>query len=140
MSVSIKKVTLWRKELADRCGALAEALSPLAEARADLKVLMAYRLPGSGKAVFELYPIQGKKGVSAAHAAGLQESSIPVLLVEGNNKPAVGSAICRELSAAGINLDFLVGQALGKKFSIVLGFESLADAQKAVGCIKRAGK
>ena len=141
MSMSVKSIALWRKELVDHPGALAETLAPLAKAGADLQVVMAYRLPGAPKmAAFELYPVKGKKAVAAAQAAGLQESHIPALLVESENKPGAGAAICQALNAAGINLDFLVGQTIGRKYSMALGFESPEDAQKAASCIKQLAR
>src|SRR5216683_5892717 len=57
MAVTVKKVVLWRKELDNRPGLLANTLEPLSEAGADLQVVMAYRYPG-GKdtAAIELHP------------------------------------------------------------------------------------
>ena len=40
MAVSIKKVTLWRTEVQNKPGALSGVLGPLAEAGADLQVVM----------------------------------------------------------------------------------------------------
>jgi ACT domain-containing protein len=39
----VKKAVLWRKEIDNRPGMLANTLEPLSEAGADLQVLMAYR-------------------------------------------------------------------------------------------------
>ena len=46
MAVTVKKAMLWRKEVDNRPGMLASTLQPLAEAGADLQVVMAYRYPG----------------------------------------------------------------------------------------------
>ncbi len=46
MAVTIKKAVLWRKEIDNRPGMLANTLDPLSEAGADLQVVMAYRYPG----------------------------------------------------------------------------------------------
>jgi hypothetical protein len=64
--------------------------------------------------------------------AGLMSSSIPTLLVEGDDKPGPGFAI------AGVNLTFFVAQAMGREFSAVLGFETEADAKTAAPLIKKA--
>ena len=40
MAVTVKKVTLWRTEVENKPGALSSVLAPLAEARADLQVVM----------------------------------------------------------------------------------------------------
>ena len=42
MAVTVRNVTIWRKEVAHRPGELARALQPLAAAGADLQVIMAY--------------------------------------------------------------------------------------------------
>ncbi len=143
MPVTVKKIVLWRGEVENKPGVLAGVLQPLATAGADLQVLMGYRYPGEpGKAVVELYPVTGKKSVAAAGAAGLQASSIPTVLVEGDNKPGLGAAIARAMADAGVNLAFLVAQVMGRKYSAIIGFETEEDARKAAALIKRisAGK
>ena len=141
MPVKVKKITLWRKELENRAGTLAEALEPVAKAGADLQIVMGYCYPGDrAKAAVELFPVAAKKATAAAQAAGLSASGIPALHVEGDNRAGLGHAIARALADAGVNLDFLVAQVVGRKYSAVLGFESDADAEKASSLIKRAGK
>jgi len=94
MAVTVKKIVLWRKEVENRPGALASGLVSLAGAGADLQVLMAYRYPGEeSKAAIELYPVTAKKSVAAAQEAGLSASSLPALLVEGDNARALGSGL-----------------------------------------------
>ncbi|MGH7337361.1 MAG: hypothetical protein ACREI7_07280, partial [Myxococcota bacterium] len=92
MAVSVKKIALWRKEAKHRPGALAEALEPLAAAGANLRIVMGYALPGdSGHAVIELFPVSGKKATAAATESGLAASTIPCLLVEGDDRPGLGA-------------------------------------------------
>ena len=70
MAMTVKKIVLWRKEVENRTGILANALAPLANARADIHVVMAYRYPGQdSKAAIELYPVAGRKSVTAAKEA-----------------------------------------------------------------------
>lgn len=141
MSVSVKRIVLWRSEVDNRPGALAGTLEPLAQAGADLRIVMGYRLPGDpGKAAFELYPVSTKKAAAAAQAAGLGATSIPTLLVEGDDKPGLGSRIVRSLADAGINVGFLVTQVIGRKYSSVFGFETEEDARRASGLIRKATK
>ena len=142
MAVTVKTISFWRKEVENQVGSLAQTLEPVAKAGANLQVLMGYRYPGEEtKAAIELYPIGGKKLTAAASEAGLSASSIPTLLVEGDDRPGLGLAIGQAMSAAGINMTFFVAQAIGKKFSAVLGFESEDDAKKATPLIKaRANK
>jgi hypothetical protein len=139
MPVTVKNISLWRKEVENQVGTLAHTLEPVAKAGANLQVLMGYRYPGEGaKAAVELYPIAGKKVTAAASEAGLLASSIPTLLVEGDDRPGLGLAIAQAMSAAGINMTFFVAQAVGRRFSAVLGFESEADARTATPLIKKA--
>ena len=54
MAVTLKKAILWRREVDNRPGMLADTLQPLSEAGADLQVVMAYRYPGGeNKAAIE---------------------------------------------------------------------------------------
>ena len=139
MAIKVKSITLWRREVENSPGALAGTLEPLARAGADLQVVMGYRQPGGeDQAILELYPVSGKKAATAAGAAGLSASTIPTLLVEGDNRPGIGHAMARAIAAAGININFLVAQTIGRKFSAVFGFETEADAKTAAALIKRA--
>ena len=139
MAVTVKKIVLWRKEVENKPGALASGLASLAGAGADLQVLMAYRYPGEeSKAAIELYPVTAKKSVAAAQEAGLSASSLPALLVEGDNKPGLGHAIAEPIASGGIDMDFVVAQVIGRKFSAVFGFGSEEDATKSIGLIRKA--
>jgi hypothetical protein len=139
MPVTVKSISLWRKEVENQVGVLAHTLEPVAKAGASLQVLMGYRYPGEGmKAAIELYPVAGQKVTAAASEAGLSASSIPTLLVEGDDRPGLGLAISQAIAGAGINMTFFVAQAVGRRFSAVLGFESEADARKATPLIKKA--
>jgi hypothetical protein len=139
MAVTVRSIKLWRKEVENRPRELANTLGPLVAAGADFQVLMGYRFPGNeSKAAIELYPVSGKKATSAAQAAGLSAAEIPCLLVEGDNKPGVAQAIAKAIADAGINMSFVVAQAVGKRYSGIFGFESEADTRKASGVIKKA--
>ncbi len=139
MPVTVKPVTLWRKEIENKPGTLAVALEPLAMAGADLQVIMGYRFPGRpDAAALELFPVKGKKAVAAARAAGLSESTIPTLLVEGDNKPGLGYAIATSIAGAGINIGFVIAQVVGRKYSAVIGFDTADDAKVAAALIKKA--
>jgi hypothetical protein len=140
MPVTVKKAVLWRREVENRAGMLADSLKPLAEAGSDLKVVMGYRYPGAeDKAAIEVHPVSGRKSTSAAQAAGFTPSSIPALLVEGDNKPGLGHAVAKELGDAGINMTFLMSQVLGRRYAAIFGFENEADANKAASLIRKVG-
>lgn len=139
MAVSVKSITLWRSEVQNRPGMLAAALGPLAEAGADLRVVMAYRFPGDeSRGAVELYPVSGKRAQTAARRAGLSESGIPTLFVEGDDRPGIGAAMARSMAEAGINLAFFVAQVIRRRYAAVIGFDSAADARKAAPLLRRA--
>ena len=139
MPVTVKNISLWRKEVNNQVGTLAQTLEPVTTAGANLHVLMGYRYPGeAAKAAIELYPVAGKKMIAAASEAGLSPSSIPTLLVEGDDRPGLGLAIAQAIAGAGINMTFFVAQSIGRKFSAVLGFETEAGAKTAAPLIKKA--
>jgi hypothetical protein len=139
MAVTVKPVTLWRKEVENRPGELARTLEPLARAGADLQVIMGYRYPGNEtRAAIELYPVRGKKSEAAALAAGLSAAAIPALHVEGDNRPGVAYAISQALADAGINMSFQVAQSVGRRFAATFGFDNEADARRAAAIIKKA--
>jgi predicted amino acid-binding ACT domain protein len=139
MALTVKEITLWRREIDNRPGMLAQVLGPLAKAAADVEVLMAYRFPGDeSRGAVELYPISGKKAAAAAQAAGLTAADIPAVLVTGTNRPGIGFATTTSIAENGINLAFVVAQVIGSKFSAVYGFDTAADRRKAVALLKKA--
>jgi hypothetical protein len=139
MSVRIRKLTVWRAEVAHRPGALADLLEPLAEAGADLQVVMGYRLPGQkGRAVIEVAPITAQRVVRAARARALSPAGAPTLLVHGANQPGLANRIARALAASGVNIAFLVAQVVGQRYSAVFGFANEADLDKAADRIRAA--
>lgn len=139
MAVIVKKIVLWRKEVKNEPGVLANALAPLAHTGTDIHVVMAYRFPGEEtNAAIELYPVAGKKSAAAAREAGFTASAIPALLVEGDNRAGIGYAAAQAIADAGINMDFLVAQVVGRKYSAVFGFQSDADAAKCAAIIRKA--
>ena len=141
MAVTVKEITLWRREVANRPGMLAETLGPLAEAGTDLRVVMAYRFPGNAsKAAIELYPIKGKKETAAAEKAGLKPIEFTALLVEGNDKRGLGHRFATALAENNINIIFLVAQVIRGKYSAIFGFESKETAKAATVAIKKAAK
>lgn len=138
MAVSVKPITLWRRELEHRPGALAESLAPLADAGINLQVLMAYRFPGDPyRGAVEAFPIAGGRATTAAERGGFTTFALPALLVEGDNAAGLGSRMCRAIADAGINLDFVVAQVTGGKYSAVFGFEEEDGARRAVPLIKQ---
>ena len=139
MAISVKPITLWRRELQHRPGALAESLAPLADGGIDIQVLMAYRFPGDPqRGAVEVFPVTGKRGTGAAERGGFSAFALPALLVEGDNAAGLGSRMTHAIADAGINLDFVVAQVIGRKYTAVFGFENEDGARRAVPLIKGA--
>jgi hypothetical protein len=114
VAITVKKVTLWRKEVSHAPGILADVLEPLAGAGANLRVVMGYAMGDSGRAVIEVFPIAGKKASNAAGAAGLAASPIPCLLAEGDDRPGLGADMARAIVNAGVNISFLIAETIGR--------------------------
>jgi len=141
MAVTVKKVTLWRKEVAHEAGVLADVLEPLAGKGANLRVVMGYAIPGKPRqAAIEVFPVTGQKAIRAARGAGLKASPIACLMVEGDDRSGLGAKMARGVADAGVNISFLMAEVVGRKFSAVFGFASDADAATAAKAIKAATK
>lgn len=139
LPIRIRPITLWRADVDNQPGALAQTLEPLATAGADLQIVMGYRLPGDrARAAIEVAPVAGARVTSAAEAAGLSEATISALQVEGDNRAGLGHAIAKALGDAGINIDFLLAQVSGSRHTTVIGFESREDADRAIPLIEGA--
>jgi hypothetical protein len=137
VAMKVKRIVLWRGEVEDTPGTLARTLGPLVGSNLD--VVMGYHRHGEGnRAVVEVYPVAGKKATAAAQGVGLAPSTLPTLLVEGDDRPGLGHAIALALGAAGINVGFMVAQAFKKKFVTILGFTSEEAANRAALLIKKA--
>ena len=140
MPVTVKRITLWRADVENRPGVLAQALEPLARAGADLRLVMGYRFPTTPEhSAIEVFPVSGRKATAAATEAGLAEARhIPCLLVEGDNRPGLGAAIARALADANVNIAFVMAQVIGRRFSAAIGFDDESAAGAAMRIVKQA--
>lgn len=139
MAVSIKKLVLWTAEIGNQPGTLGRALEPFAEVGVDLKIVMAYEKPGdAGTSIVEIGPVTGAKAHRAAKAAQMKQSSIPCLLIEGDNRAGLGSAVGAALGGAGINIQFVAASAIGKRSIAAVGFAAGTDLAGATRVIRAA--
>ena len=139
MAISIKKLTIWSREIGNEPGTLGAALGPFADAACDLQVCMAYAKPGeSTRSMAEIAPVAGAKAARAAQAAGFTQAATPCLLVDGDNSAGLGRATATALGAAGINIQFLVTLVLGKKYRSIFGFVAGTDLAQATKVIRSA--
>jgi len=140
MAVSVKKAVLWRRELENRPGTLADALRPFADGKVNLQVVMGYVMPGGkAQAALEVYPVTGKKAEDAAKAAGMEPmTGTSALVVEGDDQVGLGYRMASALAAENVNINFSIIQVIGKRFTGVFGFDTSALAEKAMKLIKAA--
>ena len=131
MSIRVKKVVVWRTEVENRPGAMARALEPLA--RQDLDLVIGYQ-----GAVIDIAPVVGRRATTAARSAGFEPLPTSTILIEGENRPGICFTAARALGDAGVSMDSVVAQAVGKKYQALFGFTNDADAKRAVILIKRA--
>jgi hypothetical protein len=137
MAITVKPVTLWRRDVDDVPGVMAETLGPLADAGVALRVVMGYRLPDHPRhSVVELWPITGRRAMEAAERAGLAPVDVPCILVEGDDRPGLGAEIGRACAEAGINIAFCMAVAQGRQFGAAVGFTDAAAADTAAGLLR----
>jgi len=142
MAYIVSKLDVWIGELADHVGGLAAKLAPLARAKVDLSFVIARRQPHlPGKGIMFLAGISGAKGTKAAADAGLGKTTdLAALRVEGPNKPGDCHRLVSQLASAGLNLRGLSASVCGKKYVLILAFDSQADAAKAAQVIRAMNK
>ena len=87
-----------------------------------------------------MYPVAGKRVTGAAQQAGLAPSDIPCLLIEGDNQPGFGARLGRALAGAGINIAFVMAEAIWRKATTVIGFADEATATVAAKIVKIVGR
>ena len=131
MSISVRKVVVWRTKVENRPGTMAGALEPLAQQNLDLVI-------GYQGAVIDIAPVVGRKATAAAESAGFKPLPTSMILVEGENHPGLCFAAAQALGDAGVSMDSVVAQVVGRKCQALFGFSSDADARRAAILIKKA--
>ncbi len=138
MSVTVKRANLWRVEISNSPGTLAQTLEPFASGGVNLDVVMGYSYPDKRIAAIEVFPVTTGKSLKAARTAGLSKSNFPCVVVSGQDKPGLGHSVASALADAGINLNFCVAQKLGKQYAGIFSFEAASEADLAVKIIREA--
>jgi hypothetical protein len=138
MAVSIKRIRLWRTVVPSRPGALAEALEPLAQGNADLKVVRVRTTPSdTGRLTIEIYGGEGKRAAMVARTAGFSLAPATTLLLQGDDRPGLAYAVGNAVAWAGIGVRDLDAEVVGSRYSAILTFNSEDDAEKAVAVIRK---
>ena len=138
MKLKIDRAVVWAATIKDRPGGLAEKLSALSKAKADLEFLLARRAPERrGEGVVFLTPIKGGKQTRAAKAAGFMKTgNLFTLRIEGKDKPGMGARLSQKLAAARINLRGFSAAAIHGQFVAYVAVDTAAAAIKALRVLK----
>jgi len=140
MSLKVTKMDVWSGEIPDQPGGLSGVLRQLADANADLEMVVARRQPDRpGAGIVFLAPVKGRKATAAAAVAGLSPApGVAALRVEGTNRPGLGAKMTGAIADSGVNLRGLSAAVLGSRFVAYMTFDSAEDADKAAKAIKAA--
>jgi hypothetical protein len=137
MALSVKKVDVWVADIQDEPGGLSRVLGALGDAGASVECVIARRKDSAGSGVVFISPLKGKRATDAARNAGLtMASDIGTLKVEGADQPGLGGRITQAIADANINLKGVSAAVIGNKFVAYLGFNSEADATRAMAALK----
>jgi hypothetical protein len=141
MGFKLDRVHVWSAEIDDRPGGAAAKLAVLAQAGANLEFILTRRQPDRpGKGILYVAPVTGPVQVRAAKAAGLAETSEPVVLrVEGDNQAGLAHRLTQHWALAGISMEGLSLAVLEKKFVGFVAFDTVADANKAAQILADLG-
>jgi hypothetical protein len=139
MKLKISRTEVWAATIDDRPGGLADKLAALAAAGASLGFIIARRMPEQrGSGVMFVTPLKGAKQIKAAEGAGFQNTeSLHSVRVEGADKPGTGAKMTRALAEGGVNLRGLSAAAIGKRSVTYLAVDTVEDAVKVAGILRR---
>jgi hypothetical protein len=142
MAYTISKVSVWAGTIKDRPGGLAEKLTALSRARANLEFVIARRAPDKpGRGVLFLAPLKNAAQTRAARKAGLKRAEkMYSLRVAGPDRPGLGTKITRALAEAGINMRGLSAAALNRRSVVYFAFDKRTDANRAAKILKKVLK
>jgi hypothetical protein len=141
MNLIVEPEEVWAASLDDKPGALANKLSELAEAGADLDFIIARRAPDKpGTGVVFVTPLRGDPETEAASELGFAATNrLHSVRVEGHNERGIAGRLTRKVAEAGLNLRGFSGAAMGTQFVLHLAFDSTEDARKAIALLRQQG-
>ena len=140
MDLLVERADVWAATIPDRAGGLADVLSALRLAGADLQFIVARRAPEeSGKGVVFVTPLQSDQEINVAAQVGFnitrRHHSVRVM---GPDKPGAAAEVTQKLADAGINLAGFSACVIGTQFVAYVSLDSLDDANKAVEVLAKA--
>lgn len=140
MELSVELVDVWAAAIEDKPGGLAQALSVLRDAGADLQFVVARRAPETpGKGVAFVAPLQTERETRAATQAGFSVSpNLHSVRVMGLDQLGIIGQLAQMLADGGINLRGVSAAVMGTQFIAYLAFDSLENAEAAMDILQRA--
>lgn len=139
MDLITERVEVWAASIEDKPGSLANILSGLREAGANLNFILARREPDRpGKSVVYVTPLAGDAELEAAATLGFNLTArVYSVRVEGQNQPGIAAGLAAKLAAAGLNLRGFSAAVLGTRFILYVGLDSADDAAKALTVLQQ---
>lgn len=138
-----ERVEVWAASIEDKPGSLANILSGLREAGANLNFILARREPDRpgnrpGKSVVYVTPLAGDAELEAAATLGFNLTArVYSVRVEGQNQPGIAAGLAAKLAAAGLNLRGFSAAVLGTRFILYVGLDSADDAANALTVLQQ---
>lgn len=131
---------VWAATIPDRPGGLAEVLTTLREAGADLQFIIARRAPEAPrKGVVFVTPLQGDREIRAAAQVGFNVAqSLHSVRVMGPDRPGIAAELTQKLADGGINLRGFSASVIGAQFVAHVAMDSLDDVNKAIELLEKA--
>jgi hypothetical protein len=140
MELSVERVDVWAATIEDKPGGLAQVLSALRDAGADLQFVVARRTAeASGQGVVFVAPLQGDREINAAKQVGFNLTpSLHSVRVMGLDQLGIVAQLSQMLADGEINLRGVSAAVLGTQFIAYLAVDSLDDADKAMAILQSA--
>jgi hypothetical protein len=140
MDLLVERVDVWAATVQDRPGGLAEVLTALRDAGADLQFVIARRAPSEpGTGVVFVTPLQGDREIRAAAQVGFNVTrSLHAVRVMGTDRPGIAAELTLKLADGGISLRGFSAAVMGTQFFAYAAVDSLDDANKAIEILGKA--
>lgn len=139
MNVNAELEEVWAASMDDKPGALANKMTALAEAGADVDFVIARRAPDKpGTGVVFVTPLRGDPEIEAAGELGFAATNrLHSVRVDGRNERGIAGKLTEAVAKAGINLRGFSAAAIGTQFVMHLAFDTAEDARKAIALLKQ---
>jgi hypothetical protein len=140
MDLLVERVDVWAATIDDRPGGLADVLSALRTAGADLQFIISRRTPEvPGKGVVFLAPLQNDREIRAASQVGFNITpSLHSVRVMGADRPGIIAELTQKLAEARINLRGVSAATVGTQFVAYMATDTLDDATRAIEILQQA--